>query len=79
MTKKIGFHLRTWTSEMMRGNMMMEDMNMSEVEKQRDPKGRTWIPIGEQANRERKWVSIEDGAKKKEWTWISIEVNDDEN
>ena len=59
--------------------MMMEDMNMSEVEKQRDPKGRTWIPIGEQANRERKWVSIEDGTKKKEWTWISIEVNDDEN
>ena len=59
--------------------MLMEGMNMSEVERQRDPKGRTWIPIGEQAKRDHKWMSIEDGAKKKEWTWISIEVNDDEN
>ena len=59
--------------------MKMEDStreNMSEVEYPRDQKGRTWIPIGEQAKRERKWMPIEDGAKKKEWTWISMEVED---
>lgn len=54
----------------------MENMNMCEVGIPRDPKGCKWIPIDEQANREPKWVSIEDGAKKKEWTWISIEEND---
>ena len=62
--------------------MKMEDStmeNMSEAECPRDPKGRTWIPIDEQAKQERKWVPVEDGAKKKEWTWISIEVNDDGN
>ena len=60
--------------------MTMEDStmeNMREVENLRDPKGRTWIPIGEQAKQERKWIPIEDGATKKEWTWIPIEVNDD--
>ncbi len=57
----------------------MENMNMCEVGIPRDPKGCKWIPIDEQANREPKWVSIEDGAKKKEWTWISIEENDDGN
>ena len=57
--------------------MTMEDMNMSEVEKQRDPKGRTWIPIGEQANRDRKWMPIQDLTKKKEWTWIPMEDDDE--
>ena len=61
--------------------MTMENMtlaNGNEVEIPRDQKGYTWMPIGEQANRERKWVDIQDLTKKKEWTWIPIEVNDDE-
>ena len=61
--------------------MTMESMtlaNGNEVEKPRDPKGYTWTPIGEQAKRERKWVDIQDLTKKKEWTGIPIEVNDDE-
>ena len=60
--------------------MTMESMtlaNGNEVEKPRDQKGYTWMPIGEQANRDRKWVDIQDLTKKKEWTWISIEDNDD--
>ena len=47
--------------------------NGNEVEKPRDQKGYTWMPIGEQANRERKWVDIQDLTKKKEWTWIPVE------
>lgn len=61
--------------------MTMENMtlaNGNEVEKPRDQKGYTWMPIGEQAKRERKWVDIQDLTKKKEYTWIPIEVNDDE-
>ena len=60
--------------------MTMENMtlaNGNEVEIPRDQKGYTWMPIGEQANRERKWVDIQDLTKKKEYTWIPIEVNDD--
>jgi hypothetical protein len=59
--KKIGFHLRIWTFAMMRLDMTMENMtlaNGNEVEKPRDQKGYTWMPIGEQAKRERKWVDI---------------------
>ena len=46
--------------------------NGCEVEQTRDQKGYTWTPIGEQANRERKWIPMEDLTKKKEWTWIPI-------
>ena len=48
-----------------------------EVEYPRDPKGRKWKPIDDQAKREHKWIPMEDLTKKKEWTWIPIEVNDD--
>ena len=48
--------------------------NGCEVEYPRDPKGRKWKPIEDQAKRERKWVDIEDLTKKKECTWISMEV-----
>jgi len=44
------------------------------VEYPRDLKGRKWTPIDEQGKRERKWVDIEDLTKKKEPTWISMEV-----
>ena len=62
---------------MMRKDITMMDLtieNGCEVEYPRDPKGRTWMPMDEQAKRERKWVDIEDLTKKKEWTWISMEV-----
>lgn len=46
----------------------------------RDEKGRTWVPVDAQVKRERKWVPVEDGTKKKEWTWIPMEdENDDGN
>ena len=56
---------------------MMMDLTLEngcEVEYPREQKGYTWTPIGEYAKRERKWVDIEDLTKKKEPTWISMEV-----
>jgi len=47
---------------------------LREVEEPRDPKGRKWIPMDEQAKRVRKWVDVEDLRKKKECTWIPMEV-----
>ena len=54
--------------------MTMENTTIEqlrEVEYPRDPKGRTWTPLDEQAKRERKWVDIEDLTKKK-LNWIPI-------
>lgn len=48
--------------------------NGCEVEYQRDSKGRTWMPMDEQAKKERKWMPMQDLNKKKEWTWISMEA-----
>lgn len=74
MMMKIGFRMTIMT--MWRDITMMDLTieNGCEVEQPRDPKGRTWTPIGEYAKRERKWVDIEDLTKKKEPTWISMEV-----
>ena len=74
MTMKIGFRM---TTMMTRLNTTMENTmieQLREVEYPRAPKGRTWMPIDEQAKRERKWVDIEDLTKKKECTWIPMEV-----
>ena len=57
--------------------MAMENTTIEqlrEVEEPRDPKGRKWIPMDEQAKRVRKWVDVEDLRKKKECTWIPMEV-----
>ena len=65
------------TTMMTRLNMAMENTTIEqlrEVEEPRDPKGRKWIPMDEQAKRVRKWVDVEDLRKKKECTWIPMEV-----
>ena len=73
MTKKIGFHLRTWTSTMMRLDMTIE--HLREVEDPRDPKGRKWMPIEDWAKRRGyRWIAI--GEKPKERIRISMEVDD---
>ena len=67
---------------MMNTDPTKEDTAMEkscEAENPRGEKGRTWIPVDAQVKRERKWVPVEEGTKKKEWTWITIEVNDDGN
>ena len=45
---------------------------LREVEYPRDPKGRKWMPIDEQAKGVRKWVAVEDLTKKTELNWILI-------
>ena len=65
------------TTMMTRLNTTMENTTIEqlrEVEEPRDPKGRKWIPMDEQAKRERKWVDIEDLTKKTELNWIPMEV-----
>ena len=42
------------------------------MEDPRDPKGRKWIPMDEQAKRVCKWVAVEDLTKKTELNWILI-------
>ena len=66
--------MMTMMTMMARLDMTMENTTIEqlcEVECPRDPKGRTWTPLEEQARRERKWVDIEDLTKKK-LNWIPI-------
>ena len=66
--------MMTMMTMMARLDMTMENTTIEqlrEVEYPRDPKGRTWTPLDEQAKRERKWVDIEDLTKKK-LNWIPI-------
>ena len=65
------------TTMMTRLDTTMENTTIEqlrEVEHPRGQKGYTWTSINEYAKRERKWVDIEDLTKKKEPTWISMEV-----
>ena len=49
--------------------------NSRDVEKPRDPKGRKWMPIEDWAKkRGYRWIAI--GEKAKERIWISMEVDD---
>ena len=49
--------------------------HLREVEDPRDPKGRTWIPIEDWAQkRGYNWIAI--GEKPKERIWIPMEVDD---
>ena len=64
------------TMTMMRKDITMMDLtieNGCEVEYPRDPKGRKWMPIEDWAKRRGyRWIEI--GEKPKERVWISMEV-----